>query len=289
MIGGQKQRIVPYVEDRRNILIVSPLERLDEIALTTLQYALKRGIESVFQLEESELMAEPLPTPDQRSAILFYESAEGGAGVLTRLASSEEDLRRVARRALEICHFEARGERAEPSTLRDVAPKDSAAPCEAGCYRCLLSYYNQPEHELIDRNNDEVKALLCRLTRATARRGTQGRSPEEQLDQLLRRSNSSLEKGWLEFISSGGFLLPDRAQPLLSDYATQPDFAYSNSQALVYVDGPHHEGQAQKQLDQRITQRLEDAGFTVIRFPKEQDRWLRVVRQYPDIFGAGRA
>ncbi|MGT2506876.1 hypothetical protein [Cupriavidus basilensis] len=68
------QRIVPYVEDRRNILIVRPHPRLGELSaetLTTLQYALKRGIEAVYQLEESELMAEPLPTRDNRQSILF--------------------------------------------------------------------------------------------------------------------------------------------------------------------------------------------------------------------------
>ena len=78
------QRIVPFVEDRRNILIVRPHYKLGELSassLTTLQYALKRGIESVYQLEESELMAEPLPTRDSRQAILFYEAAEGGAGI----------------------------------------------------------------------------------------------------------------------------------------------------------------------------------------------------------------
>ena len=56
------QRILPYVEDRRNILVVRPHSHLGVISaetLTTLQYALKRGIEAVYQLEESELMAQP--------------------------------------------------------------------------------------------------------------------------------------------------------------------------------------------------------------------------------------
>lgn len=104
------QRIVPYVEDRRNILIVRPHYRLGVLeasTLTTLQYALKRGIEAVYQLEESELMAEPLPTRDQRQSILLFEAAEGGAGVLTRLATEPEALAAVAAKALEVMHFQA--------------------------------------------------------------------------------------------------------------------------------------------------------------------------------------
>jgi hypothetical protein len=35
-----------------------------------------------------------------------------------------------------------------------------------GCYRCLLSYYNQPDHEDIDRADDAVRLLLLRLARS---------------------------------------------------------------------------------------------------------------------------
>jgi hypothetical protein len=38
----------------------------------------------------------------------------------------------------------------------------------AGCYRCLLSYYNQPDHELIDRHREEAIAILLSLARAAA-------------------------------------------------------------------------------------------------------------------------
>ena len=50
-------------------------------------------------------MAEPLPGRDNRQSILLYESAEGGAGVLTRLATEPTALARVAEEALRIMHF----------------------------------------------------------------------------------------------------------------------------------------------------------------------------------------
>ncbi|MFX5555159.1 hypothetical protein ABTE11_23025, partial [Acinetobacter baumannii] len=62
------QRIVPFVEDHRNLLILAPLQALSLEAMATLQAALKRGIEMTFQIEESELVAEPLPKSDERRA-----------------------------------------------------------------------------------------------------------------------------------------------------------------------------------------------------------------------------
>lgn len=283
--GKTVERITPFVEDTRNVLILSPEGVLPKDVMITLQYALKRGIEQEFQLEEAELAAEPLPEPDNRRAILFYEAAEGGAGVLTRLAHDNEALRRVARRALEICHYSSlSGAWADANDL-----KDEDAECEAGCYRCLLSYYNQPEHSDIDRRNPIVLNLLCRLTRAT-RSAVEG--PLEGADRfatLMNASTSTLEKDWLRFLKEGGYHLPDRAQPYLEAFGTCPDFAYEDKQTLVYIDGPHHKGNVQKTLDAAITARLEDAGFTVIRFTDEKRAWRNILAQYSWVFGTGAA
>lgn len=276
------QRIVPYVEDRRNVLVLRPAEALSPGGMATLQYALKRGIENSFQLEESELMAEPLPDRDDRNAILFYESAEGGAGVLTRIAADPQAMARVAERALEICHFGPGPDGWIASDLENKNPD-----CEAGCYKCLLSYYNQPEHSQLDRHDEDVLDLLCRLTTVTGVAGTGGRTADDQFDELMRLSGSSLEKAWLRHVRESGFRLPDRAQVLLEEHGTRIDFAYGGTQALIYIDGPHHERDAQQQLDASITARLEDAGFTVIRFPKEQSAWPDIVARFPDVFGKG--
>lgn len=278
------QRIIPYVEDRRNVLVIFPEDQLDEVAITTLQYVIKRGIEGTFQLEESELMAEPLPSKDVRNAILFYESAEGGAGVLTRLANDLNALKRVVTKGLEMCHYASTTGRWNPDSI-----ENTHTDCEAGCYRCLLSYYNQPEHDNIDRRRPDVIELLCKLTRAEGRKGTEGRSAENHYDELLRLSGSSLEKAWLKHLHTNGYNLPDRAQILLEQFNTRPDFAYSKSQTVVYIDGPHHEQEPHKNLDATITANLNDAGITVIRFPKEQETWESIISKYPDLFGSGEA
>ena len=59
-----------------------------------------------YQLEDNELAAEPLPSRDERRLLLFYESAEGGAGVLRRLLEDQWAIREVAQEALRLSHFD---------------------------------------------------------------------------------------------------------------------------------------------------------------------------------------
>ena len=40
--------------------------------------------------------------------------------------------------------------------------------CVAGCYKCLLSYYNQPQHEKIDRRNTKVLEYLKSLCKVVS-------------------------------------------------------------------------------------------------------------------------
>jgi len=291
------QRIVPYVEDRRNILIIRPHHGLGELSastLATLQYALKRGIESVYQLEESELMAEPLPTRDNRQSILFYEAAEGGAGVLTRLATEPSALAAVAAEALEIMHFRrpAEGKPWVKAALDEELDDDGQPICEAGCYKCLLSYYNQPDHPLIDRQDEEagglVLEMVCRLTQSEAKLGTHGRAPEQHSAELARRAGSSLEQAWLAYVEQHGHRKPDRGQHTIASAQTCADFFYDDYQLAVFIDGPHHEAEGQQAKDAAITRRLEEQGYLVVRFSRITSEWPAVFAAHADLFGASK-
>lgn len=291
------QRIVPFVEDRRNILLVKPhhaLGVLSETTMTTLQYALKRGIEAVYQLEESELVGEPLPGRDNRQSILFFEAAEGGAGVLTRIATEPQALQAVAAEALRIMHYEApvHGESWDASQLTQELDEHGHPLCEAGCYRCLLSYYNQPDHPLIDRQDKEAKGqlqdVLCRLTSSNSVQGSQGRAPEQHSAELERMSSSSLEKAWLEHVEQHGYLKPDRAQHTIVVAGVNADFYYDDFNLAVFIDGPHHDAEGQSAKDQQVNQKLEDLGYIVVRFPKEQNQWPAIFASNADLFGAGK-
>jgi hypothetical protein len=161
-------RIVPVVQDNKNALLLrlaDPAAYAPE-AITTAQHALLRGIQIAFQLEEGEILCDPLPSRDDRRAVLFYEATEGGAGVLGRLVRDRGALNRAVSAALETMHFEQIDAAIEQCDA-EVLSSAPDAPCIHGCYRCLLSYFNQPDHEAIDRQDEDALDLLVRLASAS--------------------------------------------------------------------------------------------------------------------------
>ena len=83
---GADVRVVPFVRDTKNALVMrlEPARSAPEMA--GLQAAFKQAIQQEFQLEPRELSCEPMPSPQDRNEILFFEASEGGAGVLRQLA-----------------------------------------------------------------------------------------------------------------------------------------------------------------------------------------------------------
>jgi hypothetical protein len=172
------------VEDNKNAALLRfAVEPRSIVTIATLQHAFTRGLETVFQLEEGETLTEPVPSRDNRKGVLAFEATEGGAGVLTRLVSERNRLADVARSALGLMHYQNLDHAistGDPANLTEVPN----AACVKGCYRCLLSYYNQPDHELIDRTDPEVLEILLRLARAEVaplerkRRETDTESPD---------------------------------------------------------------------------------------------------------------
>ncbi|PFG75153.1 DEAD/DEAH box helicase [Tepidiforma thermophila] len=272
-----RQRVVPYVEDRRNALLFEPVTPQDVQFMASLAAALKRAIQVEFQLEESELAVEPLPRREKRNLLLFYEAAEGGAGVLRRLVADTQAMSRVARRALEICHF-------DPDDGRDLGKAPHASEnCEAACYDCLMSYTNQPDHRLLDRQC--VRDFLLDLAGARAEPSPVATPRHEHLQALLNLCQTELERQWLRFVDELGLTLPTRAQKHIPAADARPDFTYDDSLTAVFVDGPVHQYPDVAARDREAERRLEDEGWTVVRFGSDQDTWEGVFQKWPDVFG----
>ncbi len=275
-MSTRKRRVIPYVEDHRNCLLFEPTGTWDAGLMVSLTAALKRAIQLIYQLEDSELAVELLPTEDSPRVLLLYESAEGGAGVLRRLLEDPEAFAQVARKALEICHF-------DPVTGEDQQKSSSAAEkCEAACYDCLMHYANQLVHRLLDRQ--AIKDFLVRMSQGRANTAPSEQTREEHLLTLSRLAGSDLERRWLAHLDAKGLRLPTHAQYFVESCRTTPDFFYAEYQTAVYIDGPPHDFPDRHIRDTILTEAMEDAGFTVIRF-HHQDDWDVALNRYPHVFG----
>ncbi|WSA80478.1 protein kinase [Streptomyces sp. NBC_01799] len=293
----RKKRVIPYVEDRRNILVVTLDEALPEPVALSLMYALERGIEAAFELEDAELSSELLPPDDgPRNRILFTEAAEGGAGVLRRLQAETDALAKAAVRALDICHFDAYG--------NDLGGPHLDRPCALGCYECLLTYGNQLNHALINRHS--VRDLLVRLASATARRESRGESRSEQYRRLLDQVSpaeptpveaSVAEASAAELAAQGDFLgwakarglrLPDEPGSFLTEAMATPDYVYRlpGVNVAVFVDSPDKEQETSR--DEDAEDRLFNARWDVIRFPHGAD-WDSIAAVNARYFGSSAA
>lgn len=268
------QRIVPFVEDHRNLLIFAPVHALPLEAMATLQAALKRGIEMTFQIEESELVIEPLPKFDERRALLLYEAAEGGAGVLTRLANNRDDLALVASNALKLIHYR------EPQngiwTLDDLPSLEQADlgnhQCEAGCYQCLLSYFNQPDHEHINRRNADALQLLVALANARVQ-PVASCSPATVATTPL--ADEALD-AWLSALRQTGAVQPDAVNVPVNNGVATAAAQFKASRALVFLSA----------VDEQTTAVLQDKGWQVLDF-SDASRWPQQFAAHADVFGSG--
>lgn len=256
------QRIVPFVEDQKNALHLLPAadaegKPMASGTLATLQHALRRGIEACFQLEEGELLVEPLPDAATRRGLLFYEATEGGAGVLNRIVHEPTALSQVARVALRVMHLDVDEDSSAPLPALQALADVEGTTCVAGCYRCLLSYYNQPDHDLIDRRDPVVRSVLLRLAQATT---TLLAAEEAAVPPALMTESSPWESRWREAFSAQ---LPGAPAPLRSELGGRVVLQWPNELiALVLPDTPPE-----------VAEAWPDRGYDLSRFGSDVTTW----------------
>jgi hypothetical protein len=200
-------------------------------------------LELVFQLEEGETLTEPVPARDKRRAILAYEATEGGAGVLGRLTNDPRALARVARAALELMHFQnidAAVAANEPTLLKT----DDNADCVKACYRCLLSYYNQPDQELIDRTDSAVLGVLLRLARSGV---TPAKPPVVDTE----------SDSWLRAFKKWGLPMPHGEALTIEN------------REIRFVWRDHRVAADIGEIPEKLAAAADGIGFTLIRLPDE--------------------
>lgn len=216
--------------------------------------AILQGMQISLNIEEHEVRGMVIPNPkrDDEYRIVIFEKAEGGIGVVTAL-TNQERLKDIFARAREILH------------------EGEENGCEKACYECLLSYYNQMEHELLDRRLALTFLDEYRSLRIEQKRDDGG------LEELERKCDSDFERAVLKKIVELGLPLPDEAQKIVYDKTvpiSKPDFFYLPNIA-VFVDGPVHDKEYVERIDEEKRNKLRSLGYTVVS--------IREVKQVEDL------
>ena len=198
--------------------------------------ALKNAIQVAYELEDSELAVEPLPNRDYRRLLLFYEAAEGGAGVLRRLATDPDALaagRPRGARALPLRPRDRRGPRHAPRRARGLRGRLLRLPAE-------LREPVRPRHARPPRVRD-VLLLPRRRRRSRSSPGSlpRARALRAAPRALRLRARAALPR------------LPRRARatscPTHAPGARRAARAHARTSrtrdhyAVVFVDGPPHD------------------------------------------------
>ncbi|PZG54412.1 DEAD/DEAH box helicase [Spongiactinospora gelatinilytica] len=268
-----KQQVIPYVEDRRNILVSRMTRAASDEAAISFMYALERGIEAEFQLEDSELASELLPDEADHGRALFIESSEGGAGVLRRLVMETDALARAARKALEIAHFDV-------VTGEDTGGTVNGERCAKACYDCLLSFSNQPYHEMIDRHL--ARDLLLKLSMADVPEPPAS-SPQDIWEPVrFDAEPNDPVHAFVCWLEEWEYRAPEQLSADLG--VATPDMVYPG-QVAVFIDGPDNGSVPGR--DEDAEEELRDRGWSVVRVPYRGD-YSQIVKKYPSVFGNSR-
>ncbi|KAA3606603.1 MAG: DUF1998 domain-containing protein [Calditrichaeota bacterium] len=267
------KRVKLITSDTSNALYIQPVKAL---ALTTsgvitLQYALKRAIESVFQVESNEIGVVLMGDKEQPN-IFIYEASEGSLGILSQLIFEVDNFKRIIKQAYEICFYENNNEVEDINKLLPATYKD------------LLSYYNQRHHKEIDRRliKDALQKLMdCQIEIVSNKAFA---NYEEQYEQLqnARDPNSQTEDKFLKYLYKNNIKLPDLAQPKIPNLFVRPDFLYKPN-IVIFCDGTPHDKTEIKKDDKNKRQVLKDNGFQVLTW-NYKDSLESFVKSRPDIF-----
>ena len=237
-----------YTTNISDALYIEPVPALglDESGVLTLQYALKRAIERVFQIEPAELGVTPIGDPAHPN-ILLYEAAEGSLGVLSQIAEQTGPWRHIVDTAAKVCQF-------------DTDPSASAAS-----YDNLLDYYNQRHHPRL--NRWLLKEALERLAACSFE--SVNCPPyadyEDHYQRISRQIDptSSTERRFLDHLHANGLRLPDAAQKPFPGIYVLPDFFYEPN-VWVFCDGTPHDDATLRDDDNAKRQAIMNAGGEVV-------------------------
>ena len=256
-----------WTSNLADALYIEPIQALglEPDGVITLQHALKRAIESVFQVEPNEIGVSTMGDPECPN-ILLYEAAEGSLGILSQFVEDVATFRKVIETAQQVCRFD---------------DEEYKAPAS---YDDLMSYYNQRDHQRLDRFLIRDALDKLKLTDIEIQASAAFKDYEEQYQHMLRHldPNSSTERTFIEHLYQNGLRLPDAAQKRVSGIYCQPDFYYE-PRVWVFCDGSPHDELQVRERDDEQRQLIIARGDEVWSWHYREDLAAKIT-QRPDIF-----
>ena len=222
------QRVVPFVEDRRNCLLISTsTETLDATADgLACRPRSSTAIQVAFQLEDSELAAEPLPERRRPpAASCSTRPPRAAPACCAGWSTSRDALAGSPRAALEICHF-------DPDTGEDRRRAPEAPRGLRGGLLRLPAELRQPARPRAARPAARSRDLLLRAGRAPAETSGGRDARERARSTRCWPAADSEPRAALRSTSStsGGYRLPDR-RPARSSRSSAPGRTSSTTDA----------------------------------------------------------
>ena len=248
-------------------LYIEPVEPLglQREGVITLQHALKRAIELRFQVESSEIGVIAIGEKESPN-ILIYEAAEGSLGILSRFTLQPAIFHEVIEQAIALCRY------------------DDPTYTEPASYDDLLSYYNQRDHKVIDRQLIRGALEKLRLSTIELQSNQQYASYDDHYQTLLRTLDptSSTERKLVDYLYAQGLRLPDAAQKRVAGLYVQPDFYYE-PRIWIFCDGTPHDSPAVQAQDEQQRQAIMAQGDEVWVYYYQNDLATKIAER-PDIF-----
>jgi len=263
----EEKRVTLITYDTADALYIEPIKSLalTPAGVITLQYALKRAVENVFQIESNEIGAE-LMGDDQQPNIFLYEASEGSLGILSQFIEDKCVFKDIVSEAIKICRFD------------DKTYEDEAS------YNDLLSYYNQRYHDVI--NRFEIRDALEKLNICDIEIISNPAycDYDKHYQHILAGidPHSSTELVFIKYLYKNGLRLPDSCQKTVDGIYCQPDFFYEPD-IWVFCDGTPHDNPDTKQKDKVQRKAILNRGNQVFVY-YYKDNLEEIIAKRADIF-----
>ena len=135
-------------------------------------------------------------------------------------------------------------------------PDEDDNACVSGCYRCLLSYYNQMDHDLLDRRDEGVVEFLVDLAHASH-------------DTCANVTSNS---DWLEAIVGWGLPKPETREIA----GVKCEYVWSQHQLIAFAG----------EVPAELTNYCEDRGVYLLALPDQVPQ--NCPAELRDLFGGAR-